>query len=688
MGKEKFQDNVQAYLCNRKALDITDYEFLQAFKDNGEIVFFRYINEVSGVSKNESCQLSQNEDEYPYVQTVFNRNQRKGYGIYFVVNSGGQKKSTINKITAHFSDLDFRKYTTGEKDENGKLKVSYRTDEEVEELKVKCLLGLKEFSLDPSIIVETKNGLHIYWLLNVKVPQDIKKFKALQLAIVKYFNNILENEFADPAVIDLSRVMRIINYDHLKNPQEPFKIKCLKFDKNLKYTQKDIAEAVEVDFNTLVPEEIEERTKNQIEIKSQQKEIKNMKISVANAINPSENTLEGYKEVAEIYNYADLFDYLKKQDLAEFLGVKASIGENFNCLYHKDNNPSANISKTSQGYQKYFCYSSNCSYRSYRGLDIIDIVMKQRECGFDKALEYLIQHYNIKFTKTVWAKKQQEKYIINLTLISSNKEREAMRDKYRNVNHMLQYALPYLRMMIDIGLVNIKTEAFAYKNESLFYVSNRFLAKEIGKDNIGNVNKYINLLCTLGLVEKINEEHVPGVLLQRAEEEREKNNRQDRICFYIIPNIYDVLEEAERRAATMLEVGFSIKSMGKKYLISVFGSEFADKIYGYQLALDKTEERRRKIEKLLLEDLKKIGYYSFERLKGKKLLLAKRTREDGTTGKIYMSELEKKIDFKIVSPRLIKKYNLIKKKANKELKDKFKLKGYYEIIYSERGTIV
>jgi hypothetical protein len=104
----------------RTTLNITDYDFLKAFKEEGERIFFKLIHEQKRIAKSEDCILTdKDKDEYPFLQEVFQRYQRKGYAVYFVVNSGGTKKDTITRINAHFLDLDYGKIP--KYDSNGKI---------------------------------------------------------------------------------------------------------------------------------------------------------------------------------------------------------------------------------------------------------------------------------------------------------------------------------------------------------------------------------------------------------------------------------------------------------------------------------------------------------------------------------------------------------------------------------------
>lgn len=51
---------------NRTTLSITDYDFLKAFKEEGERIFFKLIHEQKRIAKSEDCILTdKDKDEYP-----------------------------------------------------------------------------------------------------------------------------------------------------------------------------------------------------------------------------------------------------------------------------------------------------------------------------------------------------------------------------------------------------------------------------------------------------------------------------------------------------------------------------------------------------------------------------------------------------------------------------------------------
>lgn len=124
-------------------------------------------------------------------------------GIFFVVNSGGNSDRKINKINAQFFECD-----------------TLSLEEQME--------NISKFPLEPSIIVQTKKSLHVYFLIK---NGKVEKFRGIQKKLAKHFNG-------DGSCINESRVMRVPGFYHCK--EDPVRVKCIKFNPNLFYTQEDL----------------------------------------------------------------------------------------------------------------------------------------------------------------------------------------------------------------------------------------------------------------------------------------------------------------------------------------------------------------------------------------------------------------------------------------------------------------
>ncbi|MDM0817742.1 phage/plasmid primase, P4 family [Clostridium perfringens] len=147
--------------------------------------------------------LSFNIKDFQSKSKVLMAHNEVNRGIFFVVNSGGNSDRKINKINAQFFECD-----------------TLSLEEQLE--------NISKFPLEPSIIVQTKKSLHVYFLIK---NGKVEKFRDIQKKLAKHFNG-------DGSCINESRVMRVPGFYHCK--EEPVRVKCIKFNPNLFYTQEDL----------------------------------------------------------------------------------------------------------------------------------------------------------------------------------------------------------------------------------------------------------------------------------------------------------------------------------------------------------------------------------------------------------------------------------------------------------------
>lgn len=85
------------------------------------------------------------------------------------------------------------------------------------------------FPIEPSILVQTKNGQHAYWLTD-EVSRD--NFTEIQKSIINKLKT-------DISIHDLPRVMRLPGFYHRKDPNNPYFVNVLK-GSNLKYSMSEL----------------------------------------------------------------------------------------------------------------------------------------------------------------------------------------------------------------------------------------------------------------------------------------------------------------------------------------------------------------------------------------------------------------------------------------------------------------
>ena len=106
------------------------------------------------------------------------------------------------------------------------------------------------FPIKPSAIIKTKNGYHYYFLIEGYFPLEI--FELMLQSIIKTYKT-------DKSVCDISRVMRLPGFFHVKDVSDPFLIFIKEFNPDLRYTFDELKVAFPI-------EEIAEKKKkaNQI----------------------------------------------------------------------------------------------------------------------------------------------------------------------------------------------------------------------------------------------------------------------------------------------------------------------------------------------------------------------------------------------------------------------------------------
>jgi hypothetical protein len=150
--------------------------------------------------------------------------QAQFHGVFFSVNGFNQRrvKKDLVSVNAYFVDLDIKK------------EVDVISPEKYKELKTRALNKLTGAILQPHYITETKNGYQAIWLISDQ--PDEAEYIRIEKELISYFE-------ADPGGTSVTKVLRLPNFYHLKNPNDPFLCKLvLNNFKNPKYTTDRIVE--------------------------------------------------------------------------------------------------------------------------------------------------------------------------------------------------------------------------------------------------------------------------------------------------------------------------------------------------------------------------------------------------------------------------------------------------------------
>jgi len=198
---------------------------------------------------------------------------KQGYGIFYSVNefhSPERRDSNLKRLKSWFVDMD-----SGSKDSQSSLILS--------------------FPIEPSAVVETKNGHHLYW----KCKEDYISINGLDSA-VKEYNHILSGLVAyfdgDKNAKGATRILRVPDFLHMKDEANPYKIKIVHDSQN-EYTSSEMLASLPI------------KEKKPIVVKTEQKQLDNddfwQKVSKFNCIDGLE-CLSGASELkGDVISFRD-----------------------------------------------------------------------------------------------------------------------------------------------------------------------------------------------------------------------------------------------------------------------------------------------------------------------------------------------------------------------------------------------
>ncbi|MDD4804564.1 MAG: CHC2 zinc finger domain-containing protein [Candidatus Pacebacteria bacterium] len=555
-----------------------------------------------------------------------------GYHIYFRCpelkqhsNSGTENNCCCYPFL--YADID-----PSEKDADGNILKTYS--------KTELLQRIKNFVLYPSIIVDSGNGYHAYWLLKTPLT-DKEKVQYLLNKIHKGLNT-------DEKTKLLTQLLRVPTTCNIKRNQ-PIVTEIIDANR-YRYSIKEVDTAL---FN--IPD-IGKDTQ--------------MKATSPSVVNNSFVTFDFSAQPhplnVKIDNFPDLLDLLKRQNI--FLGSDKPnhpLRRTFRCVFHYDERPSANvfISKRN-GYYYYKCFGCNCFY------DIISICKKVKKKSFLETITFLCEFFGIEFEYQNWVIKQWGKYYQNANLLDGFVE-QGYHKTYPHLYKLLKPRLKYLALLNHYGLAKISSDRYMYENHNLFFFSFRYFSCKyrLGYQTLINA---VNLFAVLGLIKKIPFGQLPPKVKEKAVREYKQNDKHNSINFYIIPNLYDKLPTADKIAKVLLENKFTIsKCMNKIFLINIFGQKFANRIYPDKRTIsDRSLAIAKRLESTLVRLIEEHGYTTKKQVVSKTII----------SGRLKASRQEKERELDRNFANILRNNGFEYEKASKSLKEKYGLSSYCFII--------
>lgn len=333
----------------------------------------------------------------------------------------GRKKAAGKEITQFnnwYLDID-----AGKDDNN-----NYYALDEVTRRKADMLAVIKTLP-EPTAVVETRNGYHIYWsCYEVKDLDTWQEIETKLIDIVK---------IADPHARDVARLLRVPYSTWHKIPSEPYKIKLISAARN-QYPAADMLSLLTASAETIAAACVSYNNKYGIEDRAAKKTSvrKTYTNQTPVAETPDNDNIRAVKALEIPANVVAMPLVPYTGDIAQEIKSKVSMadllnldyGHVFRCILddHVDNHPSAMIYHNATN-DRYIC---SCLDR--RGIDVIDLVQRLAHCSYNDAVSYLGRLIGIyspaKVPAKVHAPKKDDKIknLIDKTMTRSQMLQDAM----------------------------------------------------------------------------------------------------------------------------------------------------------------------------------------------------------------------------------------------------------------------
>lgn len=181
----------------------------------------------------------------PYQQTLYPEGSP-----FFTPNgcTGARLKENLTHVNAVFADWDFKP-----KERTGDNKPDFK----------QFMLDLSDLPA-PSIVVESGNGWHLYWLLDesIVVTEENRDLLTKQVEGIHRF--IHERYGSDSGAMDVLRLMRLPGYEHKKMPQYPFMVQVIE-ENDDRYTLEELMTAMPPVYKEVV--EVDDSGEDDFDIK-------------------------------------------------------------------------------------------------------------------------------------------------------------------------------------------------------------------------------------------------------------------------------------------------------------------------------------------------------------------------------------------------------------------------------------
>lgn len=272
----------------------------------------------------------------------------------------------------------------------------------------------------------------------------------------------------------------------------------------------------------------------------------------------------------------DLYAYIRKIDLHEFLGIPNS--GKISCLFpeHEDNNPSAGVFMLEDETQVYHCFGCGVSRT------ILFLVQKLSGCNHRQAVEFIKVVYGLELQKSEFVQQAEENIKASLRVLDGD-----LSVNYPDTYTVSKTRLSDLRSILSYMLIHL-SDNMKVDDQPYWFLSGKNINEIIDTKSQKRGTTSITLFCLLDMLEKMDESRIPKEVLNQAKTIKKKYGFKNYTNFFTV-NAYgeELLEGSEKKAKVLRDHNTYLSTLNRDAVLRLFGQETADKVFPQYKSLNK-----------------------------------------------------------------------------------------------------
>ncbi|PEA23868.1 hypothetical protein CN923_13625 [Bacillus cereus] len=293
----------------------------------------------------------------------------------------------------------------------------------------------------------------------------------------------------------------------------------------------------------------------------------------------------------------EVLDYLKKEDLRTFLGIRTE--GNFIDIFHGEDNPSASIYQSGKG-NGHWLYKCHSTSNPFTGT-VLHVVQRLLECSVVEAKKFLMELYSIEIYESEAVKEFKESIDMYKELLRSEELEEIHPHFYKvfsKYGHLLD-----LYMLLDLAKEFITNDT---DPRIVFYHSIRTLAQQFGRSASATGTR-MNFFTLFKVTRKLDESELPEKLLKIQKRNKREKHFQYMSNTYELPMYtYEFFRQIDEMCRVWLDKGCTGRTISYEGIMRTFGRDEADRVFPQDKGKEIAELNEELVSKIQFNTLKLV----------------------------------------------------------------------------------